>query len=347
MNPLLLIAIFLSLCAAVVFLFWPGIGIWGKWRAGRKNTERVLIEDALKHLFDQEYKGTRSTLHSLAGGLVIPAERAAKVVARLQSLGLVDTEGDGFALTDEGRRYALKMVRIHRLWESYLADETGLEEREWHRKAEILEHNMTDSETASLAAAIGNPRYDPHGDPIPTSTGSVPPKTGIPLTDLPTGVLAGIVHIEDEPESIYAQLVALELHPGMKIQIAEKNAQRIRFIADGEDNVLAPVAAAHITVVPLPKEQEMAGPYESLSALKPGERGKVITISKNCRGQQRRRLMDLGVVPGAVITMEMSSASGDPVAYNICGATIAIRRNQANMIFIERIEETVHDTVQQ
>ena len=59
----------------------------------------------------------------------------------------------------------------------------------------------------------------------------------------------------------------------------------------------------------------------------------------HCRGQQRRRIMDLGVIPGTVISMEMTSASGDPIAYNIRGAVIALRKSQADMIQIKRVEE--------
>lgn len=339
MSPLLSLLLFFVLCFAAVLFFWPGSGFFWHWQRGRRNTERVLIEDALKHLFDHEYKGTQCSIQSLAGVLSISAEQAAKLMSRLQALGLVNMLGSSFQLTEEGRAYALKMVRIHRLWERYLADQTGVNESEWHQKAEILEHNMTEAETEQLAKVTGNPSYDPHGDPIPTPAGKVPPAKGQPLTDLARGELARIVHIEDEPEPLYAQLVAQGLHPGMKIQVLEKTPQRIRFMADGEENILAPVVASHVTVVPLPKEQEMEGPHENLSSLKPGEKGRVIAISRACRGQQRRRLMDLGIVPGTIITAEMVSAGGDPVAYEIRGATIALRKSQAKMIFIEPIKE--------
>ncbi len=341
MSPLVSLLLFLFCLIAIFYLFWPGIGLFWKWQQGRRSTERILIEDALKHLFDQEYKGWHCTIQSLAGVLSISSERAARLLSRLQALGLVNMSGSIFLLTDEGRHYALRMVRVHRLWERYLADETGVEEKEWHQKAEVLEHQMTEAETEQLAAAVGNATYDPHGDPIPTSTGNVPPPKGIPLTELKIGELARITHIEDEPELLYAQITAVGLHPGMKIQIIEKNAQRLRFVADGEEIILAPVVANQVTVESLPKEQGMEGPFENLSILKPGEKGRVIAISSVCRGQQRRRLMDLGIVPGTIIRMEMQSASGDPIAYLIRGAVIAIRKEQAKLINIERITENV------
>jgi DtxR family Mn-dependent transcriptional regulator len=327
----------------MLFIFWPKRGLFRKWQRGIHNTQRVLIEDGLKHLYDQEYKELTCTLQSIAGTLSISGDQAAKLMARLGSLGLVKAQGEGFELTPEGRSYALRMIRIHRLWERYLADETGLAETEWHDRAEILEHNMTEKEAEALARSVGHPSYDPHGDPIPTAAGAMPPKKGQPLTNLSENEFARIIHIEDEPSAVYAQLVAEGLHPGMQIHLLEKTRQRIYFIADGEEIVLAPVMAANVTVEPLPKEQKITGPRETLASLTNGDQGEVIGISKACRGQQRRRLMDLGVVPGTIISVELRSVSGDPTAYNIRGATIALRKNQAEMIYIRRIQEKVEN----
>ncbi|MFB3080851.1 MAG: iron dependent repressor, metal binding and dimerization domain protein [Nitrosomonadaceae bacterium] len=326
--------------AIVAFIFWPKSGIFWKWQRGMHSTQRVLIEDALKHLYDQEYKESKCTLQSIAGTLSITGDQAAKLMGRLESLGSVKSQDEGFQLTAQGRSYALRIIRIHRLWERYLADETGLSETEWHRQAEKQEHIITTAEADKLAAQMGNPSYDPHGDPIPTASGKLPPKRGKALTDLAEGEFGSIIHMEDEPSTIFAQLVAEGLHPGMQLRMLEKTPKRIYFIADDEEIVLAPVVAANVTVAPLPREHMMDGPHDSLASLSIGEKGKVISISKGCRAQQRRRLMDLGVIPGTVITAKMRSASGDPTAYDIRGATIGLRKKQAEMIYIRRMEET-------
>ena len=75
---------------------------------------------------------------------------------------------------------------------------------------------------------------------------------------------------------------------------------------------------------------------ETLSALEPGESARVVGIAEVCQGPQRRRLLDLGVVPGTRITAELRSASGDPVAYEMRGALIALRREQAEWIRVRR-----------
>jgi len=122
----------------------------------------------------------------------------------------------------------------------------------------------------------------------------------------------------------------------MQIRVVSKSSERIHFIADGEEIKLAPVVAANVTVLPLPREHPMEGPFESLTSLKTGEAGVVLGISKACRGLQRRRLMDLGIIPGTVITAEFKSASANPTAYNIRGALIALRKDQANFVHIRR-----------
>ncbi len=329
-------AVVVIILAAV---FWPRYGLIARLRKSRYNSQRVLLEDALKHIYDREYKNRACSLESLTGALEISQETATRLIARLGKLGLVTVRNNRIELTAEGRSYALKIIRTHRLWERYLADETGLPETEWHRTAERLEHTTTEAEADALARHTGNPLYDPHGDPIPTASGELPPSAGKPLSDLDIAERAVITHLEDEPEVIYAQLVAANLHPGMVVQMLEKDPERVVFAADGEETVLAPIVATNVTVLPIEEEPEETGPYETLAGLAPGESGEVIRLSRSCRGMQRRRLMDLGIVPGTVITAEFAAASGSPIAYEIRGATIALRREQAEMIYIRRKEQ--------
>jgi DtxR family Mn-dependent transcriptional regulator len=155
------------------------------------------------------------------------------------------------------------------------------------------------------------------------------------------GTLAKIVHLEDEPENVYAQLVAQGLHVGMHLEVTELAPEGVRLLADGDEYSLSPIAAANIFVAPLAQEQGMKGPYEALSALKPGERARVTRLSPSCRGLERRRLMDLGIVPGTLIEAAMKSPSGDPTAYWVRGALIALRKEQAGQIHIARNAEVV------
>ena len=122
-------------------------------------------------------------------------------------------------LTPEGCSYALRVIRIHRLLESYLAERTGVDESEWHQRADQMEHRVTAAEAEALSAQLGNPSYDPHGDPIPTADGVMPSRRGLPLSALKAGAVARIVHVEDEPDR--------SLRPvGRRSSVAGRDASR-------------------------------------------------------------------------------------------------------------------------
>lgn len=337
-NPVLALLLTGVVLTTLAVVLWPVRGLFWRWRRAGRASARVLIEDALKHVYDCEYHRYPCTLHSLSGALGLSGDRAAELLERLERLELVAPAEGAYRLTAAGRSDALRVIRIHRLWERYLSDETGLEPPEWHLHAEYQEHRLSPEEVEALAASMGDPRYDPHGDPIPTADGEIAPPRGRPLTELPPGELAEIVHVEDEPETIFAQLVAEGLRPGMRVRVSETSPQRIRFEADAEEHVLAPVVAANLAVMSLPEEKEMEGPFASLSSLRPGERGRVTRISTACRGPERRRLLDLGITPGTVVESELTSPGGDPTAYRIRGALIALRNEQSDQIHIDRLE---------
>ncbi|KAB2881264.1 hypothetical protein F9K33_01975 [bacterium] len=332
------IALAIGVVAVLIagMMFWPQRGLLAKWRQIRIGTARAFLEDALKHLYDCEYTGISCTVHSVSGALGVDGGQSTDVIEKLESMGLVSSkEPSGLALTPNGRAYALRVIRIHRLWERYLADETGLEETDWHQEAENIEHRMTAAQANELAARMGNPIIDPHGDPIPNSTGEIKPLDGIPLSSLKPGEIAEIVHIEDEPKAAYAQLVAQRLHIGQQIRMIEIEQVRIRFEADGEECVLAPLLATHLTVRKIERNEEAQTSFRTLNTLADGEEAVVAGVSRACRGIQRRRLLDLGIVPGSSISAEIRGAGGDPVGYRIRGALVALRETQSKQIFIK------------
>ncbi len=337
MNPLLALVVVVAAIAVAVLAARPGHGWLWRWRLGWRTLRRVRSEDALKHLFDCEYQGCLATHQSLVGVLGLGGRRSAELIARMEGLGLlVSTEG-GFRLTDRGRSEALRVIRIHRLWERYFADETGLDPRHWHPEAERREHLTSPAQADDLSLRLGYPRFDPHGDPIPTSEGDLPPRTGRALTDFAPGDEVEVVHVEDEPSAVYAQLVAEGIHPGMRLRVSASAPERIRFVADLDEVVLAPVVAANVFVVPVAEDAESgAGGSDRaavpLSSVGVGEQAAVVGFSRFCRGLERRRLLDLGLLPGTLVEAAMTSPSGDPVAYRVRGALIALRRSQAEQI---------------
>ena len=340
-EPLIALGIALALLVAAAGLFYPRHGVIPHWRRARQQTRRIRTEDALKHILGCERGGDRYTANSLAGALQITAEQAAHLLVDMERRGLLHVERDSIRLTPVGRQSALHILRAHRLWERHLADETGVGELEWHGQAEWQEHQLTPEEAEALAAHLGNPTHDPHGDPIPSAEGEMSPRAGIPLVSAEVNEPLHIVHIEDEPQAVFAQLLAEGLYPGMEVRLVERSPHRIRFWAGGDEHVLAPVIAANVSVARNPADGRGSGLTGSrLSDLAQGEGGQVVELTSQCRGLQRRRLQDLGFLPGAEIRAELASSSGDPVAYRIRGALIALRKEQADLIQIRLAEET-------
>ena len=126
-----------------------------------------------------------------------------------------------------------------------------------------------------------------------------------------------------------------------RLEILKKLENSLHVLTNGVAQSLSIDMAENITGILSEKKPEVEEVFHPLSSLKKGEKAEVIHISRSCRGSQRRRLMDLGVVPGSVITMEMASAGGDPKAYNIRGALIALRKEQAELINIKPIKKAV------
>ncbi len=340
-DPLTALLLGLFLVGITAVVLWPEKGILTRWQKTRHLNERVQSEDALKHIYKFAIKGRRPTLESTAGVLHLSLDDTAELLGKMEENGLLNLSGDCIQLTTAGQEAALHIIRAHRLYEHYLAEETGYDEVEWHGQAERHEHSLSPDQIDALANQLGNPTHDPHGDPIPTSSGDIVLHGGQPLTELAAQTPGQIVHLEDEPDIVYAQLIAEGLYPGMSVQVIEKTSTRIRFWANGNEHILAPIVAANISVVAVAVEQEEGderGPNgsERLSSLQIGETAEVVALSQKCRGAERRRFMDLGILPGATITAEMTSPSGEPTAYIIRDALIALRSEQANLIQIKK-----------
>ena len=297
---------------------------------------RIQREDALKHLFECEYRGQAATGESLAGSLGISLEQGSRLLDRLKHKGFICFESTGFSLTDSGRAYALRMVRAHRLLETQLSRETGVNEREWHRLADVDEHKLSDKDLEALAERLGDPRFDPHGDPIPTASGECPEKQGQLLASCAVGWEGAVLHVEDEPQGVYESIVFAGITPGLRIRVIEAQNGEFKIVAEGKELCLSAAAAANIMVGPPRATGEFDESVERLSALSLGEKASVVGLLPSCRGAERNRLLDLGVVPGSVVEADLASLLGSPIAYRIRGTLIALRREQADKVLVRR-----------
>ena len=302
-----------------------------KSRIGR---DRQRLEDGLKHLFDLEYRGRHGSLASLSGALGVADHIALALVTRMQTQGLLVARGAEFDLTREGERLALQVIRAHRLLERYFADEARLPLSQIHAAAERGEHHLTPEAADRLSASMGHPAVDPHGDPIPTKEGFVPPAAGKPATAWPMDQLARVVHLEDEPPVAYAQLVAAGIHVGQTLRIIDSTPERL-VLTDGENEFnLAPAVAANVFLDAAPASATHAHAMR-LADLSTGQAANVIGLDDACQGYSRRRLMDLGFTTGATIRAALSTFAGDPRAYEIRGTLVALRREQASQVLVQ------------
>jgi DtxR family Mn-dependent transcriptional regulator len=303
------------------------------WRRFGPVRRRVLAEDALKHLHTCEWRGQSATLDSLCGALRLSASTAVRLIAQLEKDGLLRSSAEGLRLTPEGERVAVAIVRAHRLWERYLVDEARMPLASVHAEAERREHQHNPASLDALEAALGYPATDPHGDPIPTARGELVRPASQPLTAWPLHTPARIMHLEDEPALLFAQIAAMGLRPGQTVQVLEANEKRL-VLSDGDAiHTLAPIVAANIFVAG--DGAERPANLKRLSALPVGQQATVHALSESLQGFTRRRLLDLGLTPGARVTAELPSMFRDPVAYRVRGTLIALRRDQAEQVLIE------------
>ena len=181
---------------------------------------------------------------ALAKHLKIGDGSVTDMVKKLSEKQLINYEPyQGVTLTEAGRRVALKMVRRHRLWEMFLVKFLGYTWDEIHDEAELLEHVTSDEMESRLDQALGYPKVDPHGDPIPTADGVLKKITYRRLSQCEAHDMGIIVRVSDESQEALQLLTKLGLGLNKKVQVKQK----IKF--DG--SVIVKVGRKEIPLSPL------------------------------------------------------------------------------------------------
>ncbi|MFQ5591189.1 MAG: FeoA domain-containing protein [Phycisphaerae bacterium] len=330
-HVIMLVAGAVIVVGSVCFWLAPSWLRW--WRRWRWAQHRVRVEDALKHTHDCGLRGEQAARESLARVLRQSLAQTDKLVAQLESRGLIRASAAGLILTAEGEQLALQVIRAHRLWERYLVDEARMPLVRVHAEAERREHGRSADQLDALEAAMGHPTVDPHGAPIPTGSGDLADSKVRTVLDWQVGTPARIVHLEDEPPAVFARIASLGLRPGHVVRVLASDADRLVLELGGKTVRLAPAAGANILVGPVGQGPQPAA-RRRLPVLRQGQRAKVVGLAEPLRGFTRRRLLDLGITPGVVIEAEMSGVFNDPVAYRVRGSLVALRREQAEHVLI-------------
>lgn len=178
------------------------------------------VEDYLKAIYDIQQGGNAATTNALAERLALAPASVSGMVRRLATQGLIEHEPyRGARLTPSGRAAALRTLRRHRVLESYLATVLGVPWDDVHAEAEQLEHAASDALIDRMAHALGDPRFDPHGAPIPTRDGTVDETRHSTLADWPVGTRGTVMSVSDKDPVMLRYLGKLELRPGAMIEV--------------------------------------------------------------------------------------------------------------------------------
>lgn len=305
----------------LIFLLW-------------RRSKRVVLgldevaEDALKALYHLSRQKSPVTRRELIRGAEIHPDRFPMIVEEMMRRKWIFMDGENLTLLPAGERRAVELIRAHRLWERYLADKEGLALHDLHEEAMRREHLTSPEEADRLAAELGNPRFDPHGDPIPSREGLLTyGEKGVPLTRWPEKQIAQVTHVEDEPPALFSQLALLGLTPGAQVEIDEREPGRILLWSGRKRIALSPAAADCVFVIPQPPQQV------ALSEIEIGQSGRILRLGDTQALDPM--LINAGLREGSEIAAIRADPLGDPVYYRVNGATIPLKRVQANQIQLD------------
>ncbi|CAL8978785.1 HTH-type transcriptional regulator MntR [Cellulomonas sp. T2.31MG-18] len=211
----------------------------------------AVSQDYLKVIWSaQEWSDAPVTTKALAARLGVGASTVSETVRRLADAGLVTHEPYGaVGLTPEGRAHALAMVRRHRLLETLLVAHLGYAWDEVHDEAEVLEHAVSDTFVERIAAHLGHPTRDPHGDPIPGPDGSMDVPAARTLWDVEPGEWR-VVRISDADPELLRYLAARGLGLDARVSVTRHSVAGVvsARVGDQEQVDLGEVAASAIWV---------------------------------------------------------------------------------------------------
>ena len=182
------------------------------------------VEDYAKAIYALERRGEGAvSTNALADRLGVTPASASGMVKRLDEMGLVSHEPyRGVQLTAEGVRLALEVIRHHRLLELYLAEQLDVPWDRVHAEAEVLEHVLSEELEELIAAKLGNPTRDPHGDPIPTPDLRIVEPDTVALDALGTGTRGTFVRVSDSDPEMLRYLAERGIAPGDRFEIIDK-----------------------------------------------------------------------------------------------------------------------------
>ena len=191
---------------------------------GRGNHLSESIENYAKAIYALEQRGSGAvTTNALASRMEVTAASASSMVKKLAELNLVTHEPyKGVKLTEKGRRVALEVLRHHRLLELYLTESLGVPWDRVHDEAEVLEHVLSEELEELIAAKLGHPTHDPHGDPIPSADLMIDEERTESLASLEVGARGVFVRVSDADPEMLRYLADRGITPGDHFEVVDR-----------------------------------------------------------------------------------------------------------------------------
>lgn len=301
-------------------------------------------------------------LSQLAETLSVSPVSVNEMCHRLQDHGLVVYRPyKGTSLTEEGERRAYHILRRHRLWEVFLVNTLGFDYEQAHDAACQLEHSTPNQVADRLDAFLGYPSVNPQGEPIPRTDGSLPSRVLLPLTALSAGQRAHVVRC-DVNEAARAFLDEQGICPGVTltvVAVAEDSilvlvegtylslawslAEAVQLEMEGTEEMDSEVKSTSPQSTSTVSKNEEASEVQTktettvrqipLHRLNTGQRGVVVRVGG--KGPARRRMMDMGLVPGSEVEVVRVAPLGDPIEFTVKGYSLSLRKSEAKAITVE------------
>lgn len=215
------------------------------------------VQNYLKAIYAATVGDEGASQIEIAGQVGVSPSGVSKMLRQLERHGLITYEPyRPVHLTPTGRKIALEIIRHHRLLELYLMQSLGYSWEQVHQEAERLEHHISEEFEDSIDRLMGYPRFDPHGDPIPTRDGDVPPEVRTTLDSQLVGTRVVIRRVTDENRDLLRYLGERGLRPGVLLTLAGREPFGGSLIVrvDELEVRVSPEAGRHIFVEPLASE---------------------------------------------------------------------------------------------
>jgi DtxR family Mn-dependent transcriptional regulator len=212
------------------------------------------VEDFLKTVYKLQRKSDPVPTTLLATELGIKPPSVTEMAKKLADNGLLEYEKyRGLRLTEAGRQIALEVIRHHRLLEMYLTEALGYSWDQVHDEADRLEHVISEQFEARIAAALGDPSQDPHGDPIPALDGSLPPSQEFrSLADLELDQPAIVCRITNQVPDVLRYLAERGLVLGAQVEVTAREPFNgpLQLLVEDSTAVVSHDIAADILLTP-------------------------------------------------------------------------------------------------